>query len=194
MRIQTHRLMRTLILLVAAAGLAVTPVEATKVRPVNLEEMTERAATIFSGRCIDVREVEDPGIGRTVTVAVFEVDRSIKGARGRRVTVKMLGGSDGKSSIVGMPRFHEGEQVILFLYGESPLGLSSPVGLGQGKFSIYEDKQGRHLAVNGMGNRNLLEGLSADAKFRLGESLESTSDGRGLDPTSLLDMAKTLQD
>jgi hypothetical protein len=45
-----------------------------------------------------------------------------------------------------------------------------------------------------MGNRNLLEGLSADAKFRLGESLESTSDGRGLDPTSLLDMAKTLQD
>ena len=54
----------------------------SQVRPVNLEEMTERAAAIFSGRCVELTSERDPSLGRDVTVARFEVDQVAKGQLG----------------------------------------------------------------------------------------------------------------
>ncbi|HEU5182228.1 MAG TPA: hypothetical protein VFW45_15695, partial [Candidatus Polarisedimenticolia bacterium] len=66
------------------------------------------------------------------------------------------------------PGFHEGEKVVLFLYPESRSGLTSPVGLGQGKFLRVSGKDGKEIAVNGFGNRGLLHGMSPRAVERLG--------------------------
>ena len=41
---------------------------------------------------------------------------------------------------------------MLFLYGESASGWSSPVGLGQGKFTVFEDKLGQRRALNALGD------------------------------------------
>jgi hypothetical protein len=170
--------------------------QASQVRPVNLEEMTERAATIFSGRCIESSAAVDPDLGRVVTLATFEVDRAVKGEVGATVTIKLLGGSPegaaAGNSIAGLPRFRPGEEVVLFLYGESRLGLSSPVGLGQGKFTVFEDKQGGKVAVNAFGNANLTRGLSQEAQQLLAPTLRAWSGADAVAPTTLLDMVEAL--
>jgi hypothetical protein len=51
--------------------------------------------------------------------------------------------------------FAKGERAVLFLYGENARGLTSPVGLGQGRFTVFEDKQGRKLAMNGFAKLGL---------------------------------------
>jgi len=172
---------------VLVAGLAVSSLHATKVRAVNLEEMTGRAATIFSGRCTGVTVVDDPNVGGPVTVATFDVERTVKGDYGSSVTIRLPGGK-----IAGVPRFRSGDEVVLFLYGENSAGLSSPVGLGQGKFNVVEDKHGRKIAVREIGGDNLFRGLSTEARTRLGDSLTESERREGIEPAALLDMAENL--
>jgi hypothetical protein len=174
----------------------VSPVEATRVRPVNLEEMTQRADRIFSGQCVDVRVVEDAELGSQVTEVTFEVDQAVKGPVGETVTIKLHGGPAGGSGddVVGQPRFEPGEEVILFLYGESSSGFTAPVGLGQGKFTVVEDKQGRRLALNEFGNKALFRKLSEDARQRLTPTdvESSVEDSRALSPEELLRFVESL--
>jgi hypothetical protein len=171
---------RTLALLVV--GLYFTTTLATQSRPLNLEEMTDRATTIFAGRCTHVRVEHDRSLGRDVTVATFHVDRAIKGATGSAITVRMPW--VGESAIpAGVPSYARGDEVVLFLYGESASGMRAPVGLGQGRFRVVTDKQGHKLAINDFGNRNLLHGVSASMRQRLAGSVT---------PNGLLDAADDL--
>jgi hypothetical protein len=170
------------------AYLAVVPALATKVRPLNLEELTARAATIFSGTVVATGAAHDPLVGREVVAVTFAVDRPVKGARVPTLTVKLLGG-DG---VPGLPRFRPGEEVVLFLYGESRLGLSSPVGLGQGRFRVTTDKQGRRVAINDFGNESLLRGLTPAGQTRLGPALDAWKARPDVDAATLLDMAGAL--
>ena len=177
---------------------ASVPAHASQVRGIDLEQMTRRAARIFSGRCIETEVIFDPALGRDVTVATFQVHRAVKGVAGNTVTVRMDGA--GGDAPAGLPAFQAGEDVILFLYGESAQGFSSPVGLGQGRFKVITDKQGRRLALNDFGNRNLLTGLRPEARARL-RSRADASPRRAaaqprddLDPTALLDVVQTLLD
>jgi hypothetical protein len=107
------------------AGMAV----AAQVRPVNLEEMTLRADRIFAGRCIGVEVVHEAtssGAGDIAQVT-FRVDRAVKGSLGEDVVLKVTSGDDGRGGgTSGVPSFRPGDEVVLFLYGESALGLSSP--------------------------------------------------------------------
>ena len=141
------------------------PARASQVRPVNLEEMTQRAATVFAGRCLDVHVERDAAIDRDVVVATFAVDRREKGALDRRVTVRMLS----VAALEGAPwspgemlGFRPGEEVVLFLYGNSALGLTSPIGLGQGRFHIAQEKSGTTPAARS----NLSQELVEDALLR----------------------------
>lgn len=124
-----------------AAFLAATiwsAAHATSVRSLNLDELTERAGKIFAGRCVQISSADDAALGQPVTTATFAVDRAVKGVAGRSVTIRFLGGD---------PTFAVGEEVVLFLYEESALGLTSPVGLGQGKLAIKRDKLGTPIVV-----------------------------------------------
>jgi hypothetical protein len=193
-----HRRIRAgcALLLALIVCVCVSPVEATRVRPVNLEEMTQRADRIFSGQCVDVRVVEDAELGSQVTEVTFEVDQAVKGPVGDTVTIKLHGGPAGGSGddVVGQPRFEPGEEVILFLYGESSSGFTAPVGLGQGKFTVVEDKQGRRLALNEFGNKALFRKLSEDARQRLTPTdvESSVEDSRALSPEELLRFVESL--
>ena len=155
---------------VALAALIISPpLEAATVRPVNLEEMTARAAAIFSGRCLAVRAVHDDALGAEVTVVTFRVDRAVKGDLGPTHTIRLLDGEhpgDAGRGPAAPSEFHPGDEVVLFLYGESALGLSSPVGMGQGKFTVVEGKRGEKIALNALGNEGLWRGLSPAAAAR----------------------------
>jgi hypothetical protein len=164
--------------------------------------MTERAARIFSGRCTSASVVFDATLGRDVTVATFRVDRAIKGVADRTVTVRMLGaaaanGPSREGRDAASP-FRKGEDVVLFLYGESAQGLSSPVGLGQGHFRVVNDKKGRKHAFNEFGNRGLLSDLRPETRARLSRGPDRPEDAPTptrddvLDPAGLLDAAASI--
>jgi hypothetical protein len=197
-----RRMVRASALFLLMSCLAPLALLASQVRLVNLEQMTQRAARIFAGRCTGATVVFDATVGRNVTVATFRVQRAVKGVTGNTVTVRLLDAeavqgapADAPSSVA---TFRNGEDVILFLYGESAQGLTSPVGLGQGRFNIFTDKQGRKLALNPIGNKNLLAGLRPDALARLNAGGGSSAGGKtprqseDLDPTALLDAVETL--
>ena len=182
-------------LLVLPAAIHAPPLMASRVKPVNLEEMTASAKTIVSGECVSVEIVRDPELGLDVASITLRVDRTVKGRADEIVTVRMIvgaGAPERGSGVAGMPRFEPGERVILFLYGESASGLTSPVGLGQGKFTVHRDKQGREVALNGFPNRLLFQRLSADALTRLGERPMQWKDREGLPPSTLLEMVESL--
>jgi hypothetical protein len=86
-----------------------------------------------------------------------------------------------------------GEDVVLFLYGDSGSGLTSPVGFGQGKFRIVKDKSGREIALNATGNRTLFRGLSKGAETRLARDRKSWKGWSDVPPDALLDLAAGLQ-
>ena len=167
------------------------------IRPLNIEDLAGRADRIFSGRCVEVREARDAALGQTVTYTTFVVTRAVKGGLHGRITIKSLGGSAvgaaGGEPMASSPRFRRGEQVVLFLYGDSQAGLTSPVGFGQGKFRIIKDKSGREVALNATGNRTLFHGLSKGAEGRLTPAQKGWKGRSDIPPDALLEIAAGLQ-
>lgn len=187
--------LRRLLAALMAALLGGSLSHATRVRPLNLEQLTDKAARIVSGRVLSVEAGEDAALGTVVTVVTLELDRSLKGGQSRTLTLKMLGSREGiaPTGPVGLPHFEAGEELILFLYGESRAGLTSPVGLGQGKFVKFRDKQGRQLAINGTGNQTLFTGLSAEAAQSISGLRQTGRDPLDLAPDKLLGMVEKLE-
>jgi len=190
--LRTARIVRWALLILTVA---IPPAIASQMRRLNLEEMSHRAGRILSGTCTGVRLEHDPSLNLDVTVVSFAVKRSVKGPHQRTVTFRIPGSNRaeaGGTDFIGMPVFTPGEDLVLFLYAESAAGLTSPVGLGQGRFRIETDKAGRRLALNGETNEALLHGLTPGAAKRLGPSGETWSKGHGVPPETLLDMAQAL--
>lgn len=144
---------RTIVLLFALVCWAPRPAAALTVRPLDLDELTNGAGTIFVGRVTRV----DPGVDERGIAAVwttFAVDDTLKGTAVPTVTLKQLGTPLGVGAFPSVPRFAPGEAVMLFVHPVSALGFASPVGLGQGTFRIHE-RDGRRVVANDVGNRNL---------------------------------------
>lgn len=178
----------------AALLLAPAPVHAARVLPINLEEMVRHAGHVVSGRVTAVQVVHDERVRGQVTLVTLEVSRASKGQAGRTLTFRMFGGlgANGQPVVAGLPRFDPGEEVILFLHPESRLGLTSPIGFGQGKFVVARDRQGQRVAQNQFGNRTLFRGLSSDGSRRLGQAGKRWKDGGAMPPDALLNMVEAL--
>ena len=132
-----------LVVALALAAAHVRPASATSLRPLTPAQVTELAARIVEGRCVSVREVTLPGFAYPATEYVFAVDHVLKGeglaealgASQRRLVVRQAGSiqPDGRSlGIPGLPSYSVGKRYRLALNGDSSLGLTSPVGFGQG--------------------------------------------------------------
>ncbi|HSR68801.1 MAG TPA: hypothetical protein VLU25_12760 [Acidobacteriota bacterium] len=128
---------------------------ATSVKPVNLQEMVGSAERIFWGSCVRVEETALPS-GLVATQYTFQVRRGLKGVEaGEMVTFRQLQSTDRQSlKIPGLPTFRKGQESLIFLYGESRLGLTSPVGLQQGVFRVEQTEQGLSV-INALENSNL---------------------------------------
>ena len=176
--------------------LATSSAQASRIRSLNLEQMAQRADRILSGRCVGVRVTRDDEIGQTVTYVTLAVQRSVKGDAHGTVTIKLLGDQDADiepgRSTEGIPRFSRGEDVVLFLYGDSRRGLTSPVGFGQGKFSVRKDKNGREFAINGFANDGLFRGLTPQGEGRLARPVAELKRRATIPTEDLLDIAQRL--
>lgn len=122
----------------------------------NLQTLAEAADLIVIGRAVDTRSewVED---GRVlVTLATVEVGETVKGGDAERITVVLPGGTDVNRKFpvamtyAGAPSISQGEEVLLFLEGESLVpGGYAIGGFNAGKFSIVEGEDGKKLIAPG---------------------------------------------
>jgi len=134
---------------------------AISVDRINLFEMVRTADRIFWGRCLEAEAGREPSTGLPVTTYTFEVLRGIKGARtGTSIRFQQLSGG-GTGAIRGLPEFSRGQEILLFLYPDSKLGLTSPVGLVQGMFRVGKGGRRDGTVLNRVGNSNLLHRASS---------------------------------
>ncbi len=145
----------------ALALLSATPAQAASVRPLPLDSVVDAAAVAFQGRCLESRSEVDAATGLVVTLTTFEVEDRLKGEVGARHVIKQLGGQVGDlvRRVDGIPTFEPGERYVVFLYGVSAAGFSSPVGLSQGRFEVRAGEGGLQVA-NGRDFREMLSPIS----------------------------------
>ncbi|HWM94180.1 MAG TPA: hypothetical protein VN493_25710 [Thermoanaerobaculia bacterium] len=160
------------LLFVLALSLLWAPAQAATVLQMNLEEMVDRADRIFRGTVLDIREGTVQAGGGTLPTVTYriQVDESFKGTydtvKGIQVAeLTMVGklkntqtGATRSLPPIDLPKLEVGRDYLLLTTPRSAVGLSTPVGLGQGTFHVT-GKAGQELAVNLNQNLGLLEGV-----------------------------------
>ena len=126
--------------------------------PLNLEELTNEADRIFAGLCTDIEEIEnDPESGLSVVKYTFRITEQIKGLDDKdEITFKQWSKTTSDFS------YEVGTKYILFLYPDSELGLTTPVGFLQGQFNV--NKKGLLRKKEVVSNRMMNKGLSRNLK------------------------------
>lgn len=146
-----------LILLVVATGAAAQ--EGARVKPRNLAELQQRADLILHGHVVSAVVQPDPTYAALRTVVVtLRVEDTLKGSAGRSYTFRQFIWSP--VDIADAAGYRKGQEVLLLLHAPNQNGLSSTVGLGQGRFRIVRDAKGNATALNAYSNAALFQGMA----------------------------------
>ena len=106
-----------------------------------LHRMVRDAGRIFVGTVTNIQRVQD-GPGVPIARVTFRIDEAIRGVRkGQSVQIDEWGGLWRAGE-----QYRVGEHVLLFLYPQSKLGLTSPIGGGIGRWSIQSDGKAENPA------------------------------------------------
>lgn len=127
--------------------------------PRNLQQLTDRAAHIVRGNVVSAHVEMHPEFKNLHTVVVtLRVEETLKGPVLRDFTFRQYVWD--LRSRMGETSYRKGDDLLLLMIEPSRYGLSSPAGMGQGRFLITRDASGREFAVNGTGNARLFDGMS----------------------------------
>ena len=145
-----------------AAGTAAFAQRGALTLPRNLDELTDRASDIVRGTVVDARVEKHPELDNLHTIVVtLAVRETLKGdARDTYTFRQYIWDIRDRQDAAG---YRKGQDLLLLMNAPSRYGLTSPVGLEQGRFRIQRDRSGREVALNGTGNLRLFERLQ-DAK------------------------------
>ena len=164
----SHTLRRCarLSLLVLAASLAAAPALAQRgamTVPRNLDQLTDRASNIVRGTVISARVEKHPELTNLDTVVVtLRLSETLKGeAQGTFTFRQYIWDIRDRWDAAG---YRKGQDLLLLLNAPTRYGLTSPVGIEQGRFRIQPDGKGGLMAMNGTGNARLFDGLAGAAK------------------------------
>ena len=131
-------------------------------RQQNLEELTGEAAVILRGTVLRASIEPHPQMrGLTTIVVTLRVEETLKGKAEATYTFRQYVW-DARDRRDGLG-YRKGQHLLLLLRAPSEFGLSSPVGLEQGRFRIELDADGRETAVNGHANAGLLANVERRA-------------------------------
>jgi hypothetical protein len=135
-------------LAVLASSSVSTRLGATVLVPIDFRELVAVSSTIVRGRVADVHAEWIDGRRSLETLITIEAQEYYKGSLGGTVTVRTPGGQLGRyrTIFVGAPEFRQGDEVILFLRGNS--GVQIIVGLNQGAFRVAADASGRRMVTS----------------------------------------------
>ncbi len=138
----------------------------------NLDQLTDRAAQIVRGNVTSARLERHPELGLHMVVVTMRVRETLKGPAQSTMTFRQyVWDIRDRTDLAG---YRKGQDLLLLMIEPSRYGLSSPAGLGQGRFHIRRDAEGREVAVNGHGNFRLFDGIDAGIA-RKGIALSSSS-------------------
>ena len=121
--------------------LQLTSGNATMVKKLSEDELTNQAESIVIGTCTSVRSEWNEEGTKIFTYITISAEISLKGDQSpQEIIIKQPGGEVGEIGmhVDGVSVFEKGEEVILFLE-KGPKGFHRPLGLFQGKFSIETD-------------------------------------------------------
>ncbi len=137
--------------------------------PRSLEQMSARASDIVRGTVVSARVEKHPELPNLDTVVVtLRVRETLKGeARGSFTFRQYIWDIRDRWDAAG---YRKGQDLLLVLNAPTRYGLTSPVGIEQGRFRIQRDRNGGFVALNGTGNLHLLDGV-AEAAARDGIAL-----------------------
>jgi hypothetical protein len=160
--------------------------------PVPFDQMVQRAATIVRGHVVSVSVEPHPQFFNLKTVVVtIRTDRTLKGDASRDLTFRQYIWD--ARDIDDAAGYRKKDELLLFLNAPSDIGLTSPVGLGAGRFRITRDQSGNAFALNEHGNAGLSAQISFKAKERgvelSRESQAAFSQAQGRIPLSALEEA-----
>jgi hypothetical protein len=132
-------------------------------RQVNLAYLARRADVVVQGRVANVRYEGLPGYPNIPTVVVtLQVERMLRGPGGTHYTFRQWISSP--RELGGKRGYLVGQRLLLFMPLASRAGLSSPLGLEQGRFKIGPDARGQETIANGYGNAGLFKNVPEAAE------------------------------
>jgi hypothetical protein len=132
------------------------------VQQVNLAYLSQRADIILEGRVTKVVQEPLPGYPNIPTVEItLSVDQSLRGPAVKTYTFREI--LFGLKSRSGKRTYGVGQRLFLFLPSPSQYGLSSPIGIGQGRFHISQDSGGRSTVMNEQSNAGLFRNVDRAA-------------------------------
>ena len=129
-------------------------------RPRNLSELVDQSETILQGHVVTAVVEPHPQFSKIHTVLVtVRVEESFKGTPGATFTFRQfIWDARDRLDAAG---YRKGQHLLLLMNRASPIGLTSPAGIEQGRFRILRDSAGREVAINGAANRGLFVNLAA---------------------------------
>ncbi|GAB4235175.1 MAG: hypothetical protein Kow00109_08420 [Acidobacteriota bacterium] len=185
---------RWIVALLGALLLATSGLGAISVRPINLEETVRLSGRAFFGRCVEVRDLPREEGGLAVRLYRFLVlEPILNTSAGEIVEFRQVRGGKVAGGIFGMPEYRKGQELLLFLYAESRVGMTSPVGVAQGMFRPVRQADGATAFVNGVGNRNLALNLEAEAVGLAGDEAQALREARPLRLEELRSMVERIR-
>ena len=164
------------------------------VQSVNLAYLVQRADIIVQGYVASVRHEPLPGYPNIPTVVVsINVERMLRGPAKNTYTFREI--FLGLRTKEGKQSYQIGQRLLLFLPAASQLGLSSPVGIEQGRFHIATGSGSTAMVANEFGNYGLFKDVEKSAsksgiRFTKRESQTAATKNR---PVPLNDFVSLVQ-
>src|SRR6267154_712747 len=133
--------------------------------PADLDTLVHGAQTIVRGQVTSAKVEPHPQFPNLYTVVVtLTVNKVLKGESVSTITFRQyLWDARDVPTFAG---YKGAGELLLFLNAVSPYGLTSPVGLEQGRFRILRDAKGNRYALNGRGNLGLFSQVESKASSR----------------------------
>ena len=167
-RITVLHSLKPAFLLLSLLGLALlAPAPAAAQRgaitvPRNLNQLTERAGIIVRGTVTSAKVERHPDLGGRTVVVTLQVKKALKGQTGDTFTFRQyIWDIRDRYDAAG---YRKGDELMLILLTPNRYGLTSPVGMEQGRFRILRNRAGKEVAVNGVGNARLFQGMEPEAQ------------------------------
>ena len=131
----------------------------------NLAELTNRADLIVRGHVLDAKVERHPQLHNLNTVVVtVRVKEVLKGNSPATYTFRQyIWDMRDRFDAAG---YRKGQQLLLLMNSPNQFGLTSPVGLEQGRFQIVRASNGELMAVNGRGNAGLFTNTQAGTQSK----------------------------
>lgn len=130
--------------------------------PANLNQLVHGAHTILRGFVVSARIEPHPQYSNLQTVVVtVQVSRVLKGEAVSTYSFRQFVWDE--RDLGDGAGYRKAGELLLFLNPASSYGLTSPVGLEQGRFRVMRDAKGKGSAVNGRGNIGLFQDVPANA-------------------------------